>query len=274
LQIGRNQVWACALPVYHVGGMGIFTRALVSGGTCKIYNKKWNSRVFSKFLLDHAVAWTSLVPTQVVDLVKAGILAPASLRGVIVGGGALSPEMELAGIKLGWPLLKSYGMTEAGSQIATAKVAGGEMEILPHLKLRLDEEGRLSWTGKSKFSAYIVKSEIVFSSEWIQTKDKVNLNGQYLSFCHRSDRVVKILGELVDIDALETDINRQADQEVLLKLIEDDRRGVVIVPCIESPASEGLNELFSTYSGLRRLHPFEIKKFPRSALGKVMRAKL
>ena len=46
--------------------------------------------------------------------------------------------------------------------------------------------------------------------EWWGTRDLVRLEGRLLTFLRRADRLVKVLGELVDPDAV---------QDVLLSLI-------------------------------------------------------
>ena len=70
-------------------------------------------------LADRGVTHTSLVPTQVHDLVKADLRAPETLKAIVVGGGHLDAATGRLARTLGWPVLASYGMTEAASQIAT-----------------------------------------------------------------------------------------------------------------------------------------------------------
>ena len=41
----------------------------------------------------------------------------------MTGGGALDPSLYKQARDLGWPLLPSYGLTECGSQVATASLS-------------------------------------------------------------------------------------------------------------------------------------------------------
>ncbi len=78
---------------------------------------------FAEEMNEGAVTLTSLVPTQVHDLVQCALACPPSLRAVVVGGAELDPVLGERARELGWPVLQSYGMTEAASQVATASLA-------------------------------------------------------------------------------------------------------------------------------------------------------
>lgn len=109
------------LPVYHVGGFGTWLRAQLAGARwVDCSGLKWSPSKFSETLNKGKITVTSLVPTQVHDLIALDLNPPPQLRAVVVGGGALAPALYHSARALGWPLLPSYGMTEFGSQIATA----------------------------------------------------------------------------------------------------------------------------------------------------------
>src|SRR5207253_1068669 len=83
---------------------------------------EWNPARTVKKWKDRKVTLTSLVPTQVFDLVSANLTAPKNLRAAVIGGGALDPSLYLKARELGWALLPSYGLTECASQVATASL--------------------------------------------------------------------------------------------------------------------------------------------------------
>jgi len=64
--------------------------------------------------------WISLVPTLFHRWMH-GTPQPSALRGVVVGGGALSPEDVEAARTLPFPVLSSYGMTETTSMVTAAR---------------------------------------------------------------------------------------------------------------------------------------------------------
>lgn len=206
--------WMVALPLFHVGGLGILARAHLSGSAL-IFHPHWNARSFVNELRTKTCTLTSLVPTQVHDLVVSGLEAPACLRAVVVGGGALDPELYARGRRLGWPLLPSYGLTECASQVATASLAtltGADfpaLSILPHVEV--DLRGSRVWL-RSPACAHLVargKESGAFSLEdplrrgWLATEDLAERDGDGLRPLGRGDEVVKVLGELVPVAALE-----------------------------------------------------------------------
>ena len=153
LEAGAGDRWLIALPLHHVGGFSILARCHAGGSSFIRTEEKWDAQKFTAFCEAEKVTLASLVPTQVYDLVKAGLEAPPTLRAIVVGGGAL-PTAEDVGpraIALGWPLLQSYGMTEACSQIATEPLdhlyAGFDphsLEVLAGWDLSVDSEDTLT----------------------------------------------------------------------------------------------------------------------------------
>ena len=119
LGVTRESCWGLALPLNHVGGFGVAARAYQAGCGFQNFSQRWDAQAFREWLERQEITHTSLVPTQVHDLVKANLTEPAAVCAMVVGGGHLDPLTGQAARNLGWPVLASYGMTEAGSQIAT-----------------------------------------------------------------------------------------------------------------------------------------------------------
>ncbi|MBL7687804.1 MAG: AMP-binding protein, partial [Bdellovibrionaceae bacterium] len=137
LQVSSQDRWGLALPLFHIGGLMILIRAALVGVGVSRFDESWDARRFHRWLGDARVTLLSLVPTQVFDLVEAGLTAPRGLRAVIVGGARLEPELFQRARDLGWPLLVSYGMTECGSQVATGSLAEpGVLRPLLHVEAR------------------------------------------------------------------------------------------------------------------------------------------
>ena len=163
LEVTRDSCWGLALPLRHVGGFGVAARAHEAGCGWVVFDARWDPCVYQKWLADHQVTHTSLVPTQVHDLAAAGLRAPAALRAVVVGGGHLDVATGRAARALGWPVLASYGMTEAGSQIATQELASltaayepAPLPLLPVWQAQLEDDGRLLIAGEALFSGTLI----------------------------------------------------------------------------------------------------------------------
>ena len=129
-------------PFFHIGGLSVGARCFLAGAR-ELRLSVWKPMGFYKALQETKASLTSLVPTQVFDLVEAELKCPPGLRLALVGGGALSPELYKKAHFLKWPLAPCYGMTETSALIAGANLASlqsenlPEMELLPHVKLHI-----------------------------------------------------------------------------------------------------------------------------------------
>lgn len=293
LMVTAETCWGLALPLNHVGGFGVAARTYESGCRIETFGRRWDPDAFRGWVESAGVTHTSLVPTQVHDLVNAGLAAPASLVAIVVGGGHLDPATGQAARDLGWPVLASYGMSEAGSQIATQGLElldmpylSAPIPLLPVWEARTDGDGLLSITGPALFSGYVIDGTFIpRASEWHVTSDRVSLEDGCLTPLGRADTRVKVLGELVDPESIERELSTLSDGRLVsgtfaVIAVPDARAENALVPVFESPADMGLIDavldLYSKQaSGFCRLGtPRVIEGFPRSGLGKLRRAEL
>ncbi|HEX4474767.1 MAG TPA: AMP-binding protein, partial [Polyangiaceae bacterium] len=118
--------WLLGLPIAHVGGLSILTRCLLARRAVVIPRDVAEGRRLTpealRVALDElGVSIVSLVPTQLEWLLASGAAwsAPRALRAVLLGGAAASPRLlERAGERA-LPILTTYGLTEACSQVTT-----------------------------------------------------------------------------------------------------------------------------------------------------------
>ena len=269
-----------ALPVFHVGGFGLAARSFFANSTLCPYREKWNALHFTTWLRDQNVTVTSLVPTQLADLVHTRCESPSSLRIVIIGGGNLDARIKNTALELGWPVRESYGLTEASSQVATENDRG-ELTLLTGWHARSDDTLHLK--GPGLLSGYLMEDDSRHFSfhdpktgGWFATSDRVTLNDRKLTFLGRADRRVKILGELVDLDALETKLARLIPHPLILKTCHDARLGRKTQLIVENAPAETIARLLDTYHqsapGFERIHEWKTTPaLPRSPLGKILR---
>lgn len=282
-----SDIWIHALPDFHVGGLGIWARAFLSGASVvdfKSKQEKWDPEVFYSIAQNSKATLTALVPTQVYDLVSKQIPAPPTLRAVIVGGGNLSSSTYNQGLELGWKLLPSYGLTECASQVATATPTNefGYATLLCHVEVKIDSEGYISLKSPSLLTAYAIiennSLQIIDPKQngWFKTEDKGELKENTLKILGRSSDFVKIGGESCSLIHLRTvleKITQNLNINATLLASPDDRLGKIIHLFIEkSPSAENLVNQFNA-----QVLPFEkirkvtiVKKIPRSPLGKIL----
>lgn len=295
LQVDSSSCWVLALPLHHVGGFGVAARTWQAGCRIECYRGKWDAADFTAWLSECGGTHLSLVPTQVHDLASAGLHAPQSLRAIVVGGGVLPEATGRAARALGWPVLASYGMTEAGSQIATQGLElldqpyiATPLQLLPCWEARTDEAGRILIRSAALFSG-VLRLEATgwkydeHRSEWFVSSDLGRVEGRMLSIAGRADTLVKILGELVDPVAVEAELLALAGAmpgTAAVLAVADPRAGQRLVLVHENVTSQlawpGVLERYhAACPGFRRISEIVgVEELPKSPLGKIRRAAL
>jgi O-succinylbenzoic acid--CoA ligase len=231
LMAGANEVWAHALPLFHVGGLGILARARLSGAAVEeVTAGRWDPVVFHQRAHACHATFSALVPTQVHDLVAAGLSCPPALRAVVVGGGRLEPSLCEQAWALGWPCLPSYGLTETASQVATASpdclrgdTCPSALPLLEHAEARVDDEGAVWIRAASLLTCYVeIEGNAATAWDprdrggWFRTGDLGALHPDGLEIRGREADTVKVLGELVWLPRVEESAARWAAQEPAL----------------------------------------------------------
>lgn len=290
LNIQQRDIWVNPLPLFHVGGLGILARAFLSQSSVVMYEEKWNPISFCKILEYSKATFSSLVPTQIFDLVTQQLSAPPYLRGIIVGGGPLSPFLYQQAYDLGWPLLPSYGATEAASQIATAQASTAQyppMIKLPHLEMKVNESGFFCLKGPSLFTAYAHLSDdgCLLSDPkengWYITEDKGLIEDKMVTVFGRGDSFVKINGENVNLNCLESLLKElkhrfQIKTDMALIALPHERLGHAIHLAVSDAPKPHLEALISAFQS--QVMPFERIyqvhygiSIPRSPLNKLLK---
>ena len=209
IQSNSKDKWLNVLPPFHMGGLSIYARSHLSGAKVVDIHGLWSPTAFCQALQEHSTTLTSLVPTQVYDLVKKKLKAPKNVRGVFVGGSPLSALLYQKAVEGGWPLLPTYGLTECSGQVATQdlqNLASPHLKILPHVKVRVSSGG-LDLKSPSLFSytATVEKDSIHISQReggWYSTSDLGEKKGQELVIYGRRDEQVKVGGNFVSLSKL------------------------------------------------------------------------
>lgn len=283
LGVGHGDVWINPIPLFHVGGLGIVVRSHLSGVPWQQCGA-WDAVNFARMAESCGATLASLVPAQVHDLVRLHVAAPAALRAVIVGGAALDESLCARARALGWPLLASYGLTEACSQVATASPGSAGFEwlpLLPHVEARVDNDGLLTLRSDSLLTGWMIfdgegaaRWEDSKVSGWYRTSDRAELRGRLLRVLGRSDDLLKIRGELVDVASLERALQaRVMSGFVCLRSEPDPRNGFVLRVIAENAdaADEASAAAVDVFPPFARPESVEVGKIPRTASGKIAR---
>lgn len=278
--ITENSIWGCVLPLFHVGGLGIFLRANSVGATT--YYTSWD-KFSPDWLHENKITHLSLVPTQIYEIVQKSWPAPSYLQTVFVGGAALDLELAKKAEALGWPLVQTFGMTETASMIAVKKNIYDEyFETLPGVEIQSDT-GKSTGHLKIKSDAnasYILKLDLETQnlvseqlSDWVLTNDQVEISGRKFKFLQRDSDYVKIKGEGVSLNELRQVLQQTVHvHQATICDLPDARDGanLVLVVLAGVNASEILLKFNEQVRPYEKIYNYiEVNEFPVTDLGKI-----
>ncbi len=112
--------WLSCLPLYHVGGLAVIFRSCLYG-TAVVLHDGFDLDEINSSLDTQEITLISLVPTMLYRLLDSRPEGewPSSLRLILLGGAAATPELLNSCRQLALPVATTYGLTEASSQVAT-----------------------------------------------------------------------------------------------------------------------------------------------------------
>ncbi len=278
--VTEKDIWLNPLPLFHVGGLAISARCFLSNAK-EIVLPKWSPEDFYELCTTHKVTLTSLVPTQVFDLLNLNKPAPPSLRLVIVGGGELSQELFQKGKKGGWNLVPSYGMTETSALVAGSSLDDlnslerPPLRLLPHVKIFKRGE-KIGLQSETLFTGYLwvfLENPPVWQDRPnpFLIDDRIKMSHKTITILGRESELIKILGETVNLNELRKKLNRILSCETLIIPQPEPRRGFSLHLYIEDSNRrfdlEPINQQLLPYERIFKIHI--LKKFPRTELGKI-----
>jgi long-subunit acyl-CoA synthetase (AMP-forming) len=141
---------------------------------------------------DSIILLPQMLAAWVAWLRQSGQCAPARLKFVAVGGGAVGRTLLLAARDLGIPAHEGYGLSEGASvqtlNLPGADRAGSVGRALPHARLRIAADGEIEIAG-SLFAGYLGSGDAV--GAWWPTGDLGTLDAD--GFLHVQGRKKNVL---------------------------------------------------------------------------------
>lgn len=154
LGVQPDDRWLLCLPLCHVGGLSIVTRCLVARRAILLVPRAEPAVILAAAQQGRATL-LSVVPTVLSGLLRHDSVSQLrSLRTVLVGGAATPEPLYRAALDAGLPVLRTYGLTEACSQVTTGRYADryqpqpGSGVPLPGLELLIRAEDGAAPPGK------------------------------------------------------------------------------------------------------------------------------
>jgi o-succinylbenzoate---CoA ligase len=122
----RAERWLCPLPLSHVGGLMVLVRSAIYGTTTVLGPPDRDD-----------VTIASLVPTQLARLLDARAAPGPRLRAVMLGGAPADPTLLARARDAGWPVVPTYGLTEACSAVTV------DCRPLPNVRVSTAPDGEI-----------------------------------------------------------------------------------------------------------------------------------
>jgi len=153
--------WLLSLPLYHVSGIAITARCLLSGAALVMAADMELIETIKRGKVTHV----SLVSTQLQRLMadENNHALLRSLKCILLGGSAIARTLIDAAVNLGLNIYLSYGLTEMSSQVATGKVSKtnqGCVKVLPYRQLMISDEGEILVKGEVLFKGYVAGTKL------------------------------------------------------------------------------------------------------------------
>ena len=293
----------CPLPLFHVNAQVVGLLATLVAGGELVLDRRFRRTGFWELLVERDVTWVNAAPAIVTILARAveDPIVPPGLRFVRSASAALPPPVrDLFVARTGLPVVESYGMTEAASQITATALSGphrpGSVGRPVRAEVRvLDDTGRPCapgvvgrvWIrGTGVIGGYVggVAADRFDADGRLDTADLGALDADGYLYLHgRADDVVNRGGELVHpIEVEEVLLGDPAVVEAVVAGRPHDVLGAVPVALVRTEPGTGQVADLPDRLGercARELAPFKrpveirvVERFPVGPTGKVRRA--
>jgi len=154
LGVRADDRWLACMPLFHVGGLSTLLRSAIYGTTAVIH-PRFDEQAVNRALREDGITLLSVVAAMLQRMFAAEASpCPASLRAVLLGGGPAPRPLLEAARDRGVPVLQTYGLTEAASQVTTLapeealRRLGSAGLPLAGTTLRVERDGQRAGAGE------------------------------------------------------------------------------------------------------------------------------
>ncbi len=292
------------LPLFHINAEVVGLLGTLTAGAALVLDDRFHRRGFWELMRRHGVTWINAVPAVLALLadLQDGESVPDGIRFARSASAPLPlPVLDRFERRTGIPVVETYGMTEAASQITANPVDGprkpGSVGIPVGVDVRIGSApappavvGAVGIRGPSVIRAYAAGGyeDRVSPEGWLDTGDLGYLDEDgYLFLVGRADDVINRSGEKIypreveDVVLADPAVSAAAvigsDHEVLgcvpvAYLVVDGVRGPDDVRLAEAVVARVREHCASQLSRAKRPVAFHVvSALPRGANGKVRR---
>lgn len=277
--------WLLDLPLYHVGGLSVLSRALFLSAPIALGPLRFDVTETAAWINSGFVQGLSLVPTTLYRLLKQENVCFERLKLILLGGAAADPELVSAAIKAGAPIRLTYGMTEHSSQIATEKNPGAGLEPLPGVELRFDPDGEILVRSPCLAAGLYrsgLKQALPSLNGFFPTGDLGELKDGKISLIGRKSDLIITGGMKVFPLEIERELSRVPGVlDCAVTSVPDPEWGEILCAAVSEQTTGEFDQSLAREILARSLESRKIprrwaivKAIPRTPTGKILRAEL
>jgi O-succinylbenzoic acid--CoA ligase len=305
LGVQRDDRWLACLPFCHVGGLSILLRSVIYGSTAVIHDG-FDAAQVDRALDEERVTIVSVVANMLQRLLerRGDRPYPPWLRCVLLGGGPAPLALLQACRARGVPVVQTYGLTEAASQVTTIAPADAERKLgsagKPLLGTEIavsaptglgtngsmpaDAVGEILVRGPTVSPGYLDPADNVRREDgWLRTGDLGRLDSQgFLYVMGRQDDMIITGGENVYPVEVEAVLQAHlAVAEACVFGVADARWGQAVAAGVRlrpgatatpSELIEYVCQHLAHFKAPRHIH--FVEDFARTASGKIIRERV
>lgn len=300
LGIKEEDVWLCAVPLFHISGLSILMKSVIYGMPVYLM-EQFNETKANTLLQSGDITIMSVVGTMLQRMITAlnEQSYHSKVRCLLLGGGPAPRPMLEACAEKGIPVFQSYGMTETASQIVTlapedslGKLGSAGKPLFPsQLKIMSEgkennpmEPGEIVVKGPNVTIGYLNRPEAnqnSFQDGWLKTGDigYVDEEGYLFVMDRRSDLIISGGENIYPAEIEEVLLAHPNVREAGVTGMEDEVWGQVPIGFVVLNQSVSEKELIlfcrerlAKYKIPKKI--YVIESMPRNASNKLLRRKL
>ncbi|MCI0778158.1 MAG: o-succinylbenzoate--CoA ligase [Chloroflexi bacterium] len=303
LGLRDDDCWLACMPLFHIGGLAILLRSVIYGNTVVVH-ETFDPGAVNRAIDDQRVTIFSAVSNMLGRILESRGERPfpPTLRCVLAGGGPVPQPLLDECRRRGLPVVQTYGLTEAASQVATQSLDTDKQEPgsagrpLANSELRIERElgevlpsgesGEIVVRGPTVMSGYLGDPDAtaeVLRDGWLHTGDigYIDADGNLHVLDRRDDLIVSGGENVYPAEVEEVLRSHTGILDAAVFGVPDERWGQRVIAAIvlraeEQPTEEELAAFCGT-----RLASYKVPKefrfvpqLPRSPSGKLLRRSL
>ncbi|MGX6962925.1 o-succinylbenzoate--CoA ligase [Vagococcus xieshaowenii] len=298
-----DDCWACAVPLFHISGLSIILRQLITGCSISLY-PKFDADQLTADIISKRVTIASVVTYMLEKMIEkfpTETNYPTTFKTYLLGGGPIAKDTLIICRDLKIPVIQSYGMTETCSQVVALSANDALTKIgasgvpLYGMSLRIVDEhnqllpasqtGEIQLKGPQVISHYLNETASHLAKwthdGWFKTGDLGYLDEEgYLFVISRLSELIISGGENIYPPEVESILKQHpAITEVAVIGEVDIKWGQIPVAyaVVNQPITLEALQLFTTKQLAKYKVPKKLylcKNLPKTASGKLAKHRL